>query len=346
MTENVSNKKKHILTLFRIIFVAAGVLWALNWAAHCDRWRKMLEINPAALILALIVFTMCQVIVGLRWWILLRSQSVFISLWSAVKLHFLGLFYNNCMPGSVGGDLVRAWYVTLHTEKKFEAALSVFVDRIIGLLSTLVIASVFYFIFLKNQSIEITSKQSTLIDSLQKHKLSAIFILGVIILLLVAMVIIPKTRQIIKKIVSLASQNALKILKKLKTAAIIYGKNPIPILTVFALTVTLQIAQITGFWLIGKNLGIDASIWYYYVFFTLAWVLGAIPVSIGGAVVVEAILIWLFVNIANTPADAAFVLAISQRFIWIVASLLGAIVHISGKHLPNQIFIDSDQNMQ
>ena len=340
MTENVSNKKKNILTLFRILFVAAGILWALHWASQGDRWRKLLEINLTSFIFALFIFTICQVLVGLRWWILLRSQAVFIPLWSAVKLHFLGLFYNNCMPGSVGGDLVRAWYVTLHTKNKFEAALSVFVDRLIGLASTLVIAAAFYLIFLKNQSIQITAKQSTLVDTLQKHRGILIFILGVFLLLFFAMLLIPRTRRNIKNIAALIRQNTLKIIKKLKNAVIIYSKNPIPVLTAFALTVTLQITQITGFWVIGKNLGIDASIWFYYVFFTLTWVLGAIPVSIGGAVVVEAILVWLFVNIANTPANAAFALAISQRFIWIIASMLGGIVHIAGKHLPTQFSVD------
>jgi uncharacterized protein (TIRG00374 family) len=346
MTENVSNKKKNILTLFRILFVVAGVIVAVYWSAQDDRWRKLLEINPLTLLLVLIIFAMCQVLVGLRWWILLRPQKVFISLWFAIKLHFLGLFYNNCMPGSVGGDLIRAWYVTLHTEKKIEAALSVFVDRIIGLFSTLVIAVSFYMIFLRDRSLEISTKQSSLIASLKEHRSTAICALLAVIALVIAAALIPRTRKFIKPVISKILQKTLKILEKLKNAAIIYGKNPVSIIAAFALTVTLQITQITGFWLIGRNLGIEASIWYYYVFFTLTWVLGAVPVSIGGAVVVEAILVVFFVKIANTPQDAALALAISQRFVWILTSLLGAVVHVSGKHLPRQISIDADQNMQ
>jgi uncharacterized protein (TIRG00374 family) len=100
---------------------------------------------------ATIIFAAGNVIISLRWWLLLKTQSIFIELRAAVMLFFLGWFYNNFMPSSVGGDLVRAWYVTKHTDKKFNAALSVFVDRGIGLAGTLIIAAFYYLFFFRHQ---------------------------------------------------------------------------------------------------------------------------------------------------------------------------------------------------
>ncbi len=100
---------------------------------------------------------------------------------------------------------------------------------------------------------------------------------------------------------------------------------------------------ITGFWFLGRSLGITAGIKYYYVFFTLTWVLGAIPISIGGAVVVEGMLIVLFVNIANVAEDSAYALALCQRAVWILASLPGAAIHLFGAHLPKDFSIDCDK---
>jgi len=60
----------------------------------------------------------------------------------------------------------------------------------------------------------------------------------------------------------------------------------------------MQIMIITGLWLLGTSMGIDVSLSYYYVFFTIGWVVGAIPVSVGGAVVVEGAIVIMFTKFA------------------------------------------------
>ena len=134
-------------------------------------------------------------------------------------------------------------------------------------------------------------------------------------------------------------------LKKLGNAGILYGKKPTALLAAFGLTVVLQMMVITGFWFLGVNLGIEASIKYYYVFFTLVWVIGAIPVSIGGAVVIEVVLAGLFVKFAGVDETSAAALALCQRFIWIIASLPGAVIHLVGAHLPKDFFVDCDESI-
>ena len=131
-------------------------------------------------------------------------------------------------------------------------------------------------------------------------------------------------------------------MKKLTNAAVLYGTHPLAVLEAFALTVFIQIAVITAFWFIGKDLGIGVSIKYYYVFFTLVWVIGAIPVSVGGAVVVEGVLVVLF-GLVGVDKNTALVLALCQRFIWYMASVPGAVIHLVGAHLPKDFFVDYDR---
>jgi len=137
----------------------------------------------------------------------------------------------------------------------------------------------------------------------------------------------------------------LRTAEKFKKAIFLYCRKPLTLLTAFGLTVFLQIMTITGFWLVGRDIGITASIKYYYVFFTLTWVLGAVPISIGGAVVVEGMLMVLFINIAGVAKDSALALALSQRFVWILASLPGAAIHLLGAHLPKDFFIDYNESI-
>ncbi len=301
----------------------------------------MTEISPLAFIFSLLIFVLAQVIIGFRWWLLLKSQKISISYIAAVRLHFLGLFYNNCMPGSVGGDLIRAWYVTKHTEKRFEAALSVFVDRIVGLSSTFIIAVFFYIVFLRGQNLNISSRKSSgLFDTIYNHRTPIILFIGIIIIIFIGLLLYGKSRKKLKNACFYIWERALRIIIQFKTAIILYCKKPLILFVAFGLTVLLQLMTITGFWFIGQSLGIEASIKYYYLFFTLTWVLGAIPVSIGGAVVVEGMLIYLFSTYAGVNNDSALALALSQRFVWLLASLPGAGIHLLGAHLPKDFSID------
>jgi uncharacterized protein (TIRG00374 family) len=295
---------------------------------------KHLEVL-GAFILALSVFLLCLVIISFRWWLLLRTQSVFIGFLAAVRLNFLGWFYNNFMPGSVGGDLLRAWYVTKHTDKRFEAALSVFVDRAIGLLSTLIIALFFYVFFLRGRcdSLTLTGDGRSL-EFFSKYRLVIIWVVVVFVGVVCVLSLHGRGRLWVQKIALGIKVRGLRVIEKFKNAAHIYCRNPLVILTVFGLTVFLQIIQITGFWLLGTHLGITVSIKYYYVFFTLSWVLGALPVSIAGAVVVEGVLAYFFVHFAGVEPEAALALALCQRIVWMIASLPGAVIHLIGAHLP------------
>jgi len=350
MDKNEAHKSKYLLLFGRIAVVVCGIFWAILWLSRGQRWNNLtkvfLRVDIWIFAVALGFFVVSQIIVGFRWWLLLRTQSVFISFWSAVRLHFLGLFYNNFMPSSVGGDLLRAWYVTKHTKERFKAALSVFVDRIIGLLSTLIIAAFFYLIFLQGSAnLESSGRDTGFLKYVTEHKWFFFWTFLAVTVVFCALLLYTPTRVILKKAFCYIREKTIRIITKFRDAFIIYFRNPATILIVFGLTVFLQLLTITGFWFLGVNMGIEAGIKYYYVCFTLAWVLGALPISIGGAVVVEGILVFLFYNLAGVSQEAALALALCQRIVWMLASLPGAVIHLIGAHLPKDFFIDSENSI-
>ena len=339
MPEPRAKKSKRIFLFIRIAVVVCGIVWGIVWVSREVGWGNLANtfrsINLGVFALVLGVFMISQVTVGLRWWLLLRSQSIFIRFWAAVRLYLLGWFYNNFMPGSVGGDLLRAWYVTRHTDKKFEAVLSVFVDRVIGLSSTLVIAFFFYLLFLRGKDLEITSSgPGSLFIAIAQYKSVLFWAVVLFVIIFCILLMHKKTRSMLAKACLYVRQSSLRMILKFKNAIVIYCKKPLTILLAFGLTVFLQMLTITAFWLLGRNMGIQAPVEYYYVFFTLTWVLGAVPVSIGGAVVVEGMLTYLFSTFAGVAEEAAFALALCQRVVWMLASLPGAAIHLIGAHLP------------
>ncbi len=209
----------HKLFFFlRIGFVAAAIVAVTIWVSQNNRYvilgQSFAKMGPWFFAGIVGAFVVSQVILASRWWLLLRTQGIHINIWAAVRLHFLGLFYNNAMPGSVGGDLIRAWYVTKHTEKKFEAVLSIFVDRFVGLLSSLIMAGFCYFVLLRDVNLGVSPKTASGILKWAVIAVAALAILATAI---------PAGRKLAAK----AYQHGVMFAKKLWTAAVLYGSNPL-----------------------------------------------------------------------------------------------------------------------
>jgi uncharacterized protein (TIRG00374 family) len=332
MTEQKKLTTHKIFVYLRICFVLVAVLVVVIWVCRDRRyvslWHSCVKMGPWFFGGILAAFIVSQVILASRWWLLLRTQGVHINILAAVRLHFLGLFYNNCIPGSVGGDLVRAWYVTKHTDRRFEAALSVFVDRFVGLMGSLIMAGFCWFVLMRDVK---------LVQLGQRGGIVLIWAVIVIAAAVGLVAVLPAGRKLLAK----AWEHAVRLAGKFWTAAVLYGRHPLTVLAALGLTLLLQGMVITGFWLIGKRIGVEVSAKYYFVFFPLTWALGAIPVSVGGAGVVEGGLVGLFAEIAKVAPEQALAIALMQRAVWVLAALPGAWIHWTGRHLPEEIAVNN-----
>ena len=93
-------------------------------------------------VLALATFIPVPLLQSLRLVWMLRVQDIRIGYWLAVKLSFAGNLLNFVVLGSIGGDLYKAYYLTKHTLHKTEAVTTIFVDRLVGLTSLILLVGV------------------------------------------------------------------------------------------------------------------------------------------------------------------------------------------------------------
>lgn len=77
-----------------------------------------------------------------RWYFLVRALGLPFRVRDALRLGFIGLLFNMVVPGAVGGDFVKAAYLMKEQSRKTQAAASVAIDRLIGLLGMFVLAVV------------------------------------------------------------------------------------------------------------------------------------------------------------------------------------------------------------
>jgi uncharacterized membrane protein YbhN (UPF0104 family) len=243
-------------------------------------------------------------------------------------LHFLGLFYNNCLPSSVGGDLMRAWYVTKHTDKKLQAALSVFVDRAIGLLGSILMAVGGYMLIpAESRSAQLGISYRSPAQMVTEHKKVILLAIIVAIILIVSVALTTGGRRLLGRWWMFIKEHGLRILRKIHESVRIYYNNKLAVIAALFLTFLCQGVFIIGIWLVGANIGVTTHIKYYFIFF---------PISVGGAGVTEWWLKDIFVSVCGLSGELALVLALVQRLLWIFGSLPGVVIHLVGAHLPGE----------
>ncbi len=335
-----AGRKRHLSLIARIAVATLAILWVLwgqDWGKLAGVFRNL---SPWYFGLSLIVFAVAQVIIAVRWWLLLRAQSIHIEVWAAVRLFYLGLFYNNVMPGAIGGDLLKAWYVTKHTDKRLAGALSVFVDRAVGLAGTLLIAIFTYLTFVRGR-IAIGGVGA---GRFSPHRGVVLWTVAAVGALFAALLLHPASRARLAGLAAKVRVKGVLLLRGFKDAVVAFCSRPWTLLLALVLTLIAQSIVIAAFWLLGRDLGVEAGLSYYFVVFPVMWVVGAIPISIAGLGVTEAGTVGLFVTLTGATPEKVLALAFCQRFVWVLASLPGGLVHLLGAHLPQQeISIDGQE---
>lgn len=128
-----STRKTIALTVLKISLAVGLIAWIIQRGGLDPKALKVALEPKAFLILGFLVFLQIA-FANARWHVLLKGQGFKISLKQIFPLTLIGMFFNFAMPGSVGGDIVKGYYLAQDfPEQKLTAGVSVFMDRLIGL---------------------------------------------------------------------------------------------------------------------------------------------------------------------------------------------------------------------
>jgi uncharacterized membrane protein YbhN (UPF0104 family) len=139
VTPGVQPQSKHSFRtacqLLLGLSLLALVLWR-NWDPPGGTGlARMLSgpIRAVPLLLATVFYLFNPLCVFVRWYWLVRAQGLPFRLRDAFRLGCVGLFWNTVLPGSVGGDVVKATLLAREQRRRTAAVATVLVDRLIGL---------------------------------------------------------------------------------------------------------------------------------------------------------------------------------------------------------------------
>jgi uncharacterized membrane protein YbhN (UPF0104 family) len=92
-----------------------------------------LPLHSGFLLAALLIYTTALLITLLRWYILVRAQDLPLRLRDALRYGMIGVFFNAFLPGSVGGDIIKAAVLARGQSRRTVAVATVIMDRVIAL---------------------------------------------------------------------------------------------------------------------------------------------------------------------------------------------------------------------
>jgi len=134
----VNRVGRNIFTVLRIA-IAIGLLGYLGWSGAIN-WSALKGLMAAwpITLLALLVWLLAIVVSAWRLCVLLRPHGFHLSLVSSFRLTLMGVFFNNCLPGGTGGDVVKIYYAAEGNRgRRTEVATVLLLDRAVGMFAML-----------------------------------------------------------------------------------------------------------------------------------------------------------------------------------------------------------------
>lgn len=139
----VRPKLRRVLTLVaKFILVVLLIVWMVRTARLDLRdVSRTLSRWPAMMVVTGLCYA-SYFIAAARWKLLLVQQGIQVSMRDVFALSMIGALFNSAIPGAVSG-VVKAYYISARCpEKESQAVTTIFLDRIAGLTSLLLLAAV------------------------------------------------------------------------------------------------------------------------------------------------------------------------------------------------------------
>ncbi|MEP7307128.1 MAG: lysylphosphatidylglycerol synthase transmembrane domain-containing protein [Acidobacteriota bacterium] len=308
-----------VLRLSVRVAVAAGLTGYLLWKSHP---RAVLAAGAGAtwgpMAVAAALVGADRVLMAYRWLVLLcvvdpAARPPFTDV---MRIFFVSTFVGTFLPASVGGDAVRAYSLARLKVDGGDAVASVFMDRMLGVASVLIMALVGLGLardLAGNVAIVLSLAVTT-----------ALCVATMLLIFSSAMSRLVSA--IVNWLPSVSVQNTMRrILESIRR----YAKYRRQLVNVLASSIAVQVLRVIQAYYLGRGLGIDVSLVTYFAFIPLILLAMLLPVTFNGIGTSQAAFLWFFGQ-AGVPAASAFALSVLFVALGIIGNLPGALLYIVG----------------
>lgn len=303
------NKSRLFFILKVVVSVSlfAWFFFSVDWREVVASFARM-QLFGVAGAAAMIILAMVVSVV--KWGLLLKAQGLqagWMALWRA---YWVGLFFNNFLPSSIGGDGMRILLIGQKTKDMAGASLSVVAERVLATLG-----------------IALAALPALMIRGEIFPNIRYLFFLLILIsLFLLWLLVWGRVPGFIKN----RSGKIAVFLNGFIDHGGLLKKKPLILLQVTFWSVVFQLANIAVNYFIFRGLGLELSYLDAMAVIPAAAVISMLPVGINGYGLREGTYIALLAPLGVGSADA-FTASVLYAFIISVCSLWGGLVWLTDR---------------
>lgn len=271
--------------------------------------------DPAWLFGAAALLFFSHVLASWQWGRLLTAAGIRIPFWKVLAYYHVGLFFNNFLPANVGGDIARVVDASRYAATRSAALATVLLDRMIGTVSLAGLALV------------------TTLPALDRFDLTLLYLalLGFFTLSVIVVwaVFHPRMRQVMEAVLArIGLGRWTPALEELASRLGHYRGQRRLLLSLLALSLVTQVSRVGVHALVGRALGLDVALPYFFLFVPLLAVIVSLPISLNGIGVREGAGVLLF-GLVGVDRAPAFSLQFTTYLVSVAVSLLGGLVFLA-----------------
>lgn len=124
--------------LLRIIVSAAMLAVVFSFLPLGEVWEAMQRVPSGIWLAVLAGFLSVHALSAIKWWLLIDQTEV--TAWWFLRAHYVGLMGNLCLPGVVGGDIVRCGCLSGRGIPMAKLGVACITDRVLDTLALLTLA--------------------------------------------------------------------------------------------------------------------------------------------------------------------------------------------------------------
>lgn len=319
-------KKSSAIKLILKLTVGGLLIYYVMHSRMVD-FQKLKEVifSPLNLLIGLLFCGFSALCCSVRWFLLVRAQGLTLSFKNIFELTMIGAFFNTFMPGSVGGDLIKAWYITGHEpNRKTKAIFTVLLDRLMGL-SVIIFYSAVTLLFY-TQWMHQRKELEVLAYSIWIFTAAGFF--------LTLLFFTPGLWNFRVVSQSIEILHRFKPISKVIDAGLLYRNHFSAIL----LALILSICSIMGinllYSIVGSEIGITLPLSHYFFIVPMGLMASAIPLLPGGVGVGQVAFFTLFSWLNEPNPSQGGALATVLQVYMILFNCMGAFFYLKYKRKP------------
>jgi uncharacterized protein (TIRG00374 family) len=302
----------------RIVVAVALTAYVLFKSHPADVARVAAGASPSWLLFAIGLVVVDRAVNAYRWVVLLRALTPGSRppLGSVMQIFFVSSFVGNFLP-SIGGDVYRAYQLARLGVRSSEAAASVLMDRIVGVLSMVLVAAV-ALLFLRDLELPGVVPALLIVTAACAVAAAAVFSSGVAGRLVALVQLIP---------IATVQSEARKLMDAIRRYATHHGA----LLGVLALSVVVQLLRVVQAYCLGRALDLTLPMIVYFGFIPIVTLVMQVPITVAGLGTTQYAFEWMFGR-AGVPSAVSFALSILFLALGTLGNLPGGLLYAFGNN--------------